>query len=198
MAQLETLALPHLPSSLPVHVALYRDVQNSAFLKQQLLGGNAEFEYALVDASMVLTRAHAIAAIFRAVNDYMNGRLMSRNVHSEIVFSLSPANNIADSFRKFGIADTTKDLLVVKVSVSPEITHESVAAHLATAIQGTSVPFDDETLSEVSDITKIKKAYKLGALPSPSSKTECNGTPDHDAKRRLELSLLGAIALRGS
>ncbi|KAJ5094176.1 hypothetical protein N7456_010037 [Penicillium angulare] len=197
---LETIKLPHLPADLPVHVALYRNVENSAFLRQQLLGGNAQFEYALVDASMVLSRDHALTAIFRAVNDYLNNRLKSRNVHSEIVFSFSSANNIADSFRKFGIADSTKDLLVVKVSVTPEITHDSVAAHLESSIEGTPVPFDNQAISEISDITKIKKAYKLGALPSPSTKTDvekANGTFD-DAKRRLELSLLGAIALRGS
>ena len=51
--QLETINIPHLPSSLPVHVALYRDVQNAEFLRQQLLAGNKEFEYALIDASMV-------------------------------------------------------------------------------------------------------------------------------------------------
>lgn len=51
-SSLETINVPHLPS-LPVHVALYRDVQNAAFLKGQLLAGNAEFEYALIDASMV-------------------------------------------------------------------------------------------------------------------------------------------------
>lgn len=161
-----------------------------------------------------------MSAIFRAVNDYMNQRLKSRNVHSEIVFSLSPANNvrftlefhsrhytatnsvqIADSFRKFGITDSTKDLLVVKVSVSSEITHDSVATHLGSSIQGTSLPFDDETLAEISDVSKIKKAYKLGALSSPATMADsalCNGTQDHDAIRRLELSLLGAIALRGS
>ncbi|KAJ5095760.1 hypothetical protein NUU61_005116 [Penicillium alfredii] len=192
---LETIALPHLPPSLPVHVALYRDVQNSAFLKQQLLAGNAEFEYALIDASMVLSRAHATSAVFRAVNDYIHERLKSRNVHSEIVFSLSPTNNIADSFRKFGITDSTKDLLVVKVSESPEITHDSVATHLGSSIQGTPVPFDDETLSKISDVGKIKKLYKLGALPSPG---QGNAAQGDDAKRRLELSLLGAIALRGS
>lgn len=114
MAQLETISLPHLPSIL-VHVALYRNVQNAAFLRQQLLAGNSEFEYALIDASMVcdslkskfhectvylirkqqvLSRLHAITAIFRAVNDYMNGRLKSRNVHSEIVFSFNQANNV--------------------------------------------------------------------------------------------------------
>lgn len=53
--KLETINIPHLPDSLPVHVALYRNVQNSAFLRQQLLTGNAEFEYALIDASLVRT-----------------------------------------------------------------------------------------------------------------------------------------------
>jgi hypothetical protein len=50
---LETIDLPHLPSSLAVHVALYKDVQNASYLRQQLLSANAEFEYAFIDATMV-------------------------------------------------------------------------------------------------------------------------------------------------
>ncbi|KAB8270767.1 kinase binding protein CGI-121-domain-containing protein [Aspergillus minisclerotigenes] len=193
---LETINLPHLPSSLPVHVALYRDIENAPFLRQQLISGNADFEYAFIDASMVLSRAHVSSAIFRAVNDYLNERLKSRNVHSEIVFSFSPTNNIADSFRKFGISDSTKDLLVVKVSVTPEITHDSVAAHLAQSIKGSPVPFNDETLSKIADVTKIKKAYKLGALPSaPAGPVNGAGNGDNG---RLENSIIGAIALRGA
>lgn len=42
----------------------------------------------------VLSRAHALSSVFRAVNDYLNERLKSRNIHSEIVFSLSPTNNV--------------------------------------------------------------------------------------------------------
>jgi EKC/KEOPS complex subunit CGI121/TPRKB len=38
---------------------------------------------------------HVLAAAFRALNDYLNDRLKSRNVHSEIVFSLSPNNNVS-------------------------------------------------------------------------------------------------------
>ena len=53
MASLQTLHLAHLPASLAVHVALYRDLGNAAFLRQQLLDGNADFEYALIDASVV-------------------------------------------------------------------------------------------------------------------------------------------------
>ncbi|OJI82205.1 hypothetical protein ASPTUDRAFT_45604 [Aspergillus tubingensis CBS 134.48] len=193
---LETIHLSHLPLSMPVHVALYRDVQNAPYLRQQLMSANAEFEYAFIDASTVLSRTHLLSAVFRAVNDYMNGRLKSRNVHSEMVFSLSPATNIAESFRKFGITDSTKDLLVVKLSVTPEITHDSVAAHLGQNVEGTPVPFDDETLSKISDIAKIKKAYKLGAL-NTTPPNQANGTQDN-GMRRLELSVLGAIALRGA
>jgi hypothetical protein len=53
MSNLETIHLSHLPSTLPIHVALYRDLQNASFLREQLLAGNSEFEYAFIDASMV-------------------------------------------------------------------------------------------------------------------------------------------------
>ena len=53
MAQLQTLHLAHLPSDLAVHVALYTEVQNAAYLRDQLLQGNQDFEYALIDASVV-------------------------------------------------------------------------------------------------------------------------------------------------
>lgn len=50
---LETIHLEHTPSTLNVHVALYRNVKNAGFLHQQLLAGNTEFEYAFVDAGVV-------------------------------------------------------------------------------------------------------------------------------------------------
>lgn len=48
----ETLVLPHLPSS-PIHVALFKQVENAPFLRQQLLDGNPLFEYAFLDATSV-------------------------------------------------------------------------------------------------------------------------------------------------
>lgn len=104
---------------------------------------------------------------------------------------------MADSFRKFGIADTTTNLLVVKVPVVSGITHESVAAHIGEYIQGSPVPFNDDTLSAISDVERIKKAYKLGSLPSQRTKSDLVNGHD-DGKRQLEVCLLGAIALRGA
>ena len=196
-----------MPPDLALHVALYRDVQNATFLKQQLLAGNVDFEYAFIDASMVLATTHVLAAAFRAMNDYLHARLKSRNVHSEIVFSLSPNNNIGEAFRTFGVGDSTSDLLILKVSTSPSVTLESVRSHLACAVKGACVDFNDENLQDVSDLDKIRKAYKTGSYvsakgQSKESKAQLNGVDGIDpiAKERkeLEIAILGAIALRGA
>lgn len=37
-------------------MALFRDVRNAVFLRQQLLEGNGHYEYAFIDANVVSTR----------------------------------------------------------------------------------------------------------------------------------------------
>lgn len=58
MSLLQTLKLAHLPEDLLVHIALYNDVKNAAFLQQQLLEGNSAYEYAFIDASIVCQAAN--------------------------------------------------------------------------------------------------------------------------------------------
>ncbi|KIX08043.1 uncharacterized protein Z518_02698 [Rhinocladiella mackenziei CBS 650.93] len=205
-----TIHLAHMPPDLLLYVALYVDVSNAAFLKDQLLAGNAEFEYAFIDASMILSTKHVLAASFRAMNDYLNDRLKSRNIHSEIVFSLSPSNNIAEAFRRFGITETTKNLLVLKVATTPDVTHESVSSHLSTRIQGTECVFEDATIRKVSDLERIRKAYKLGSATNSADKQAniVDGTmrggsgkdvDDEQTRiRNLEVQILGLMALRGA
>jgi len=53
MEQDSIIELPHLPQY-PVHISLFKGVQNSAYLREQLLATNAEFEYGFVDAETVI------------------------------------------------------------------------------------------------------------------------------------------------
>jgi EKC/KEOPS complex subunit CGI121/TPRKB len=46
------IRLPHLSSHV-LHATLFKEVKNSAFLRQQLMKGNSDFEYAFLDASAV-------------------------------------------------------------------------------------------------------------------------------------------------
>lgn len=39
----------------------------------------------------------------------------SHNLHSELLLSLSPSNNISDALRRFGVSDSTRSLVVVRI-----------------------------------------------------------------------------------
>jgi EKC/KEOPS complex subunit CGI121/TPRKB len=53
MSHLQTIHLSQLPRDVSLHVAMYGDLQNASFIRNQLLARNSEFEYAFIDASMV-------------------------------------------------------------------------------------------------------------------------------------------------
>ncbi|KAI5279404.1 hypothetical protein KEM52_004394, partial [Ascosphaera acerosa] len=105
---------------------------------------------------------------------------------------------IAESFRRFGVTDDTRDLLVLKITTTTttaagggaEAARASIADHLATHVQGRALAPTDANLRETANLAKIKKAYKLGALRG--------GGDDEAAAKRLEMAILGAIALRGT
>lgn len=92
---MESIQLPHVPLTHTLHVTLFQNIENAGFLRQQLLEGNTDYEYAFLDTAVLLSRKHALAACWRAVNDSLQGRLKTRNVHSEIVLALSTNNNVS-------------------------------------------------------------------------------------------------------
>jgi EKC/KEOPS complex subunit CGI121/TPRKB len=66
-----------------------------------------------------MSRTHLLAACFRALNDFLSGRLKSRNVHSEIVFALGSSNNVGDlSSFSFGVSILLSSLLIPLLSRS--------------------------------------------------------------------------------
>ncbi|KAF3799062.1 EKC/KEOPS complex subunit [Colletotrichum gloeosporioides] len=196
MSIIETVPIDHVPADHALHVAFFKDVQNAAFLHSQLLARNADFEYALVDASVAVSRTHILAAAFKAVTAKVDGSLKTPNVHSELVASLSSANNIAEAYRRYGISPTSKDVIAVKI-VSPTSAEsksqsaDDVEKHMKEHFQGTPVPFTDENIATSTDWAKVRKYYKLNGLPWLDAIKD-----DAERKEELETLVLGAMALR--
>ena len=214
MSLMTKVQLAHLP---PPHntlyLALFADVQNAQFLRQQLLDGNREFEYAFIDASMLVSATHVLDACFRAVNDLIHNRLRSRNVHSEIVFGLGTNNNIANSLKTFGVDVSTKHMLAIKVAGTMQLDASSefstAQSHLQTNVQGQSLPFNDDSFANLTDWSRVCKAYKLPqSFHELTAKNQNGGLGrsieegDHDSaslrRQEAEKVITGLIALRGS
>ncbi|KAK4457737.1 kinase binding protein CGI-121-domain-containing protein [Cladorrhinum samala] len=194
---LERLTLEHVPSTHRVYITLFRDVSNSSFLQSQLISRNPEFEYAFIDVSSIISRTHLLAAVYNAINTQIDGTLKTPNVHSEVVISLSPSNNIAETYRRWGITpDKTKDLIVVKIVVSADEeeaeTERKVWEHLTQHVQGTPVPLTDGEISKATDWPKVRKYYKLNGVPG------LERLKDEDLKKKqMEKLVLMGMALRG-
>ena len=104
---------------------------------------------------------------------------------------------IAESFRRFGIADTTTDLIVVKISTSPLVTYDNVKAHLSDHFHGECISFCDGNLQAKTDFQRLRKIYKLNS-PARQRKHEKPENKDDAEVKDIEMSILGLIALRGA
>lgn len=131
---------------------------------------------------------------------------------------------IADSFRRFGVTDSTTDLLAIKIGLSPDrgdqsaaqtVTLESVTQHLSVNVEGPAMPLTDESLARMADVAAISKLCKLGASQGTGGKRvkkgvaveEISGDSMHGkstaetsrAERHdMEISILAMMALKGS
>lgn len=198
MAHVRTLYLPHYPSH-PVHIALFQNVSNAAFLRSQLLSANPDFDYAFLDATMILGTQQLLLASQLALQAHLTSRSKTRTPHSELVFRLHPNNNIGESYRKFGIADDSKFIIAVKLSLDPTITTESVSSHLSDVVEGEPVELgkEGEQLAMFADVGKIRKIYKLNDVAKGKKGPAVNGNPNDETKQ-LESVILGTMALKGT
>jgi EKC/KEOPS complex subunit CGI121/TPRKB len=164
-----------------------------------------------------LSQNHLLTATFLALHAILTSRSKTRTPHSELVFRLSPNNNIGESYKKFGLSDTTSSLIAVKLPLRPSsasssdeagkewtldesITNESVSKHLGDVVKGTSVKIGErgEELGECCDEEKVKKVYKLGGGGIKGKKGAMNGDAGIDQRKDLESVILGTMTLKGS
>ena len=86
-----------------------------------------------------------------------------------------------------------------------DTTFGSVSQRLKTIIEGIPTQFSDTNLSQITDIGKLRKTYKLAAPKEDDSRRSDDGSAapktseDGELERReLEASILGLMALRGA
>ncbi|KAI4121254.1 MAG: hypothetical protein LQ338_006472 [Usnochroma carphineum] len=125
-------------------------------------------------------------------------------------------NNIAESFRRFGISPATTALYAIKLSRYPSLNAATVEQHFSESIEGTPLPFEEAQIARFTDFSKAKKIYKLTDTAKSRSrgagkrgkvsgdKDESTRMVDSDSgnekaqRKELEMMVLGLMALRGA
>ncbi|XP_041833733.1 EKC/KEOPS complex subunit TPRKB [Melanotaenia boesemani] len=133
---------------------LFKDVRNAAELRQYAVEG--KINGALINPTMVVSSFQAMVAANKAVHLETLGKMKTRSLNSEIIFNLSPTNNISEAFKRFGISDGDNSVLVVVVHNKDEL---QFLSDVTARVDGRQVPVEE--VSSLSDVAKIKKLYKV-------------------------------------
>ncbi|CAH1783607.1 unnamed protein product, partial [Owenia fusiformis] len=135
-----------------VAIALYKDVENSKQLRNMIMDGAVEA--ALIKPSQIIDKTQLLSAANIAVHLHSCNKKITRNVHSEVLYSLSPTKQITNSFKTFGIQDNDSELVAVVIH-ERDVDIDGILA----PIDGTRIDIDE--ISNYTNETSIKKTYKV-------------------------------------
>ncbi|AOA60407.1 EKC/KEOPS complex subunit [Komagataella phaffii CBS 7435] len=153
-----TLVLPQFPET-KILIAQYQNVKNARTIREELIKGNLQFNYAFINAETVASETHLNSAIYRTLINHKNKTMKAKTLHSELIFNLSPFKNIMDAFKKFGIADECSNIIVVRISGDGET--EPEIGNLDSVVEGERT---EEPIGLHCSTALVKKIFKLNGL----------------------------------
>ncbi|GFN99499.1 Ekc/keops complex subunit cgi121 [Plakobranchus ocellatus] len=136
-----------------ITLALYSGLESCKDLRKSVMEGTVVAS--LLKPSMIVDPFQVLTAANKAVHLSRTNNMTTKNVHSEILFCLSPSKNISESFRSFGAADSDTSVFVAIVDDAEDKTLTRISEILGLS------PVSIDDVASLADTVLITKAYKL-------------------------------------
>ena len=100
---------------------LFRNVKNGPEIRGKLMKG--QIDATIMNAELIPDLFQIYVAANKACLSDSYGKKLTRTIHTEVLYNLSPSKSVTESLKMFGIQDSTKDLIVLvfKPEIIPEL-----------------------------------------------------------------------------
>lgn len=144
---------------------LFSDVTNSRELLQAVQSGSLEPDFALFNASLVPDIFPLLVAAHKTLLALARSSLVTRTLHSELIYNFSGSKHITESLKRCGISESSDYVLVARFNATIE---ELEATR--TLVKGKEISLEE--LREKADRSLIQKHFKVSSLELEVSSLE--------------------------
>ncbi|ORY03347.1 CGI-121-domain-containing protein [Basidiobolus meristosporus CBS 931.73] len=145
----------------PVNMVLFENVTNASEIKSLVSEGDFQLGCCFVDARMILSTFQILVAANRALYMDSLGKLKTRNLLLETIFSLSPNMNIAQTLERFGVKEDSTTLVGIKIG---NATEAELLQEFQSVVKGDVGKLED--IGKVADMELLQKMYKFNPTQS--------------------------------
>ncbi|KAF3987733.1 hypothetical protein FT663_02692 [Candidozyma haemuli var. vulneris] len=161
-----TFTFPQFPAY-TVFAGYYTDVASETLkeVKSQLVSGNKDYDYCFVSTTHLISIDQLCCSLHRSLQNRELSRMKAKTINTEILYNLSPTNNINEALKRFGVDEGRSDVIVLKVlgtSDAEESSLQAINETLQSLLKGKAdAELSDSTLAQQVDLKKFLKLFKI-------------------------------------
>jgi len=167
-----------------ITIILYKDVLNTSEIMTELLKG--QLEWSIINCKPIINHQQLLLAATKAIATLSTGKLTTNNIHTELIYRLSPNTNIRESLKNFGLQIEDKEFYIVLFNGKQEKLDQIKSMVKGEQVDQSTFSFD--TPNTYFDKTLSRKLYAI------TDKELSNETTDDNL---LKNSIFNSMAIKG-